>query len=492
MAENGMKKAKLFIDNFFVFGLGGIISKLVPLIMLPIITRLLPDTVYVGVSDLGMTVASFGAALATLGMYDAMYRKFFDFEKKDEKIALCTTSTLFVAISSFIVGFIFILFRSAICVGLFGSDEYLILVFISALTVIFKTTNPFFLAPSRMQNHRKIFVLTNVLTAIVNYSVVILFICLGQYLIAIPIAMLISSVISSAILFYINREWFDFRLIDLKIIRPLLKIGLPMMPNFVFYWVMASCDRLFVSKFLGVAENGVYSVGSKMGSISQLIYIAFAGGWHYFAFSTMNEPDQVRTTSRVFEYLSALSICGMIGAMNWSKVLYSFMFNGDYQKGYIVAPYLFFAPLLLMLYQTVSNQFLIIKKTGPAAFFLLIGVCINVGLNFVLIPQMGIEGAAIATLSGYVVALVLCCIKLHEIKLITFSRRYIISMLVLTVYFIVYRFVWNANIGLLSLFGGGSVLCILLLYIREIRSILFFINKRVFGNGNDNVSNVTD
>ena len=66
-----MSKLKLFIENFLVYGLGGIISKLVPLIMVPIITRLMPDSSYYGISDLSNTIVQFGSALAVMGVYDA-------------------------------------------------------------------------------------------------------------------------------------------------------------------------------------------------------------------------------------------------------------------------------------------------------------------------------------------------------------------------------------------------------------------------------------
>lgn len=42
--KNGETKAKLFLENFLVYGLGGVINKIVPLIMLPIVTRLMPNT----------------------------------------------------------------------------------------------------------------------------------------------------------------------------------------------------------------------------------------------------------------------------------------------------------------------------------------------------------------------------------------------------------------------------------------------------------------
>ena len=80
-----MSKFKLFIENFFVYGFGGIISKIIPLIMVPIVTRLMPNTAYYGISDLSNTVAQFGSALAIMGMYDAMYRMFFEKDNAEYK-----------------------------------------------------------------------------------------------------------------------------------------------------------------------------------------------------------------------------------------------------------------------------------------------------------------------------------------------------------------------------------------------------------------------
>ena len=87
-----MNKFKLFIENFLVYGLGGIISKLIPLIMVPIVTRLMPNTEYYGISDLSNTVVQFGSAIAVIGMYDAMYRMFFEKEDEEYKKNICSTA----------------------------------------------------------------------------------------------------------------------------------------------------------------------------------------------------------------------------------------------------------------------------------------------------------------------------------------------------------------------------------------------------------------
>lgn len=78
-----MNKFKLFMENMIVYGIGGVISKIVPLIMVPIVTRLMPNSTYYGISDLSNTIISLASAIAVMGMYDAMYRMFFEREEKN-------------------------------------------------------------------------------------------------------------------------------------------------------------------------------------------------------------------------------------------------------------------------------------------------------------------------------------------------------------------------------------------------------------------------
>lgn len=80
-----MSKFKLFIENFMVYGFCGVISKAVPLLMLPVIMRLMANPLYYGLADLSGTITSFGSAIAVLGMYDAMFRYFGISSKRKRK-----------------------------------------------------------------------------------------------------------------------------------------------------------------------------------------------------------------------------------------------------------------------------------------------------------------------------------------------------------------------------------------------------------------------
>ena len=249
------------------------------------------------------------------------------------------------------------------------------------------------------------------------------------------------------------------------------------MPNFLIYWVFNSSDRVMISNLLNVGEAGIYSVGSKLGLASQLIYTAFAGGWQYFAFKTMKEDNQVESNSRIFEYLGIVSFIATTFICAWSYVIYKLFFTGEYVRGYIISPYLFLAPLLQMLFQVIANQFLVVKKTWPNLFILGSGAAVNIILNFTMIPKIGIEGASIATLIGYIVSDVICCVVLLKMKLMVISKRFIICSLIMTAYFILWRqFIPdNVAVGTLSAVIITVIFC--LFYRKDVKRLLTMIKK---------------
>ena len=61
------------------------LSRLIPFLMLPVITRLYPSSEYIGLNDLSTTFIQFASALSVCGMYDAMFRLFFDDDNEDKQ-----------------------------------------------------------------------------------------------------------------------------------------------------------------------------------------------------------------------------------------------------------------------------------------------------------------------------------------------------------------------------------------------------------------------
>lgn len=258
-----MNKLKFFIENFLIYGLGGIISKLIPLIMVPIVTRLMPSSDYFGISDLSNSIISFGGAIAVMGMYDAMYRMFFEKDDEEYKRAVCSTAIIFTLFSSLVVFVVMVLARNIIAQYFFSDRKYAYVVYLSAMATLVSATNSIISAPTRMQNKRKIFLITNTVSPLLSYSIAIPMLMAGHYVIALPLAAIVSGVTMEIAFGVMNREWFDTRKFDRKLLKQLLVIAVPLLPNFLIYWMFNSCDKVMITNMIDVGAAGIYSVGSK-------------------------------------------------------------------------------------------------------------------------------------------------------------------------------------------------------------------------------------
>ena len=467
-----MSKFKLFMENFLVYGLGSVISKVIPLIMLPIITRLMPDPAFYGLFDLSNTITSFGTAIAILGMYDAMFRYFFEKDDEEYRKDICSTAFIFTLGTSIAIFLLMILFEKEIAVWVFANEQYGLLVYLTAIATLLGATNGIISAPTRMQNKRKVFLVTNTLSPIIGYAVSIPLLLAGHYLVALPLAGIVSSFLLEGAFAYMNRHFFSFNRFHGEYLRNMLKLAVPLAPTFLVYWVFNSADRLMISNMLGVQANGIYSIGSKLGLASQFIYQAFAGGWQYFAFSTMKEENQVESNSKVFEYLGLVSFISCMFICAISKEFYELVFTGEYVAGYIVSPYLFLAPLLLMLYQVIANQFLVVKKTWPGTVVLALGALSNIGFNYWLIPILGVEGAGLATLLGYILTVLLASLVLMRMNLLIVTGRFLLAIGVMAMYFTVWR-CWLINeLGMSLIVAVLGTVILLVLYKHEVGMLM--------------------
>lgn len=462
-----MSRTKLFLENILVYGFGGMISKLIPFVMLPIITRLYPNSEYIGLNDLSTTFVQFAAAIAVCGMYDAMFRLFFDDDRLDAQQKVYTTALIFVAVTTVILTVLCSLFRYQIAKIYFGDEKYVYLVMITILGFLVSSTNQIVSAPTRIQNKRKVFLVTNTISPLISYSVAIPLIMRGYYILAMPIATIIAGVTLEVVFGFMNGKFFKVSSFDKDKLKDLLKIGLPLMPNFIVYWIYNSSDKVMIAHLMNTSATGIYSVASRIGHISNLIYTAFAGGWLYFAYSTMNDDDQIQMKSNMFEYLGAISFSVTVALMAIVRIGYKVLFPEEYFMGYIVTPYLFLAPLLLMLYQVIANQFTIVKKTYMNLITLSTGAVLNIILNLTLIPILGIEGASIATLIGYICSIFICTIILLKMHLIVVNKKLLLSAGIFIAYFLFWRLVCNKS-NVMSLIVAIIVEIIFLIMYKEL------------------------
>lgn len=424
-------KLKLFLENFLFYGGLSVLQKALPFITLPIITKMLPDTSSYGIADMFNLIISFGSAVAILGMYDAIFREFFE-DKENTKYQKEVTSTglNIVLVSSVAIMTLILLLNKQLSLYLFDNIKYKKLIMLSGIGILISSLNSIIIAPTRMRNQRKVFFITGISFPLIGFLITYFCIKIGYTYEALIYGTVLMNLISLVVFSFLNYKDFSLKIFNKKAAKELFKIGLPLVPVFLIYWIFNSMDRVMINKMIGSSELGIYSVGAKVSSISQLIYSAFAGGWCYFSFSTMKDEKQVKLISNTFEYLGIISFIAFIISKPFISSVFNFFFTGDYIRGQEVFSYLFLSPLILMLFQTIGSQVIIIKKSYLSTLILSVGAVVNIILNYYLIKYFGIKGAAFSTLMSYVVStFLLGYICLKKQLLIVNKRFYIISLL---------------------------------------------------------------
>lgn len=456
-----MSRAKLFLENFFAYGLINVLNKIIPLLLLPVITRMLSDPSDFGVYDMYNLIIGFGSPLAMFGMYDAMFREYFEKDEMQYRYDVTSTANRIIMVTSVFVCLVLIMFNRQFSSLFFGTTIYGNIVIYSAIAIVISNKSSIIAAPTRIQNKIRIYVFSGLLSSLSYYALAILLIFLGYSYFGMIYAKIISSLLLLLFFWQLNKNFFALGRFDKNIAKELFKIGIPLVPTFLIYWIYNSMDRIMITNILGTAELGIYSVGAKVASVSTLIYAAFAGGWQHFAFSTMKDENQVALNSSVFEYLGVVSFTSLILIFPFIAPLFNTFFPSAYLGGAVVVPYLYLSPLLLMLFQVVGNQFLVTRKSYWSPITLSIGALANVLLNWLLIPLMGVEGAAIATLIGYLLSVVIVCCITGRFKLHKTSKRFLRMSAIIIIYLVTTRvFLCESIISQMFL----SLLCILIYF----------------------------
>jgi O-antigen/teichoic acid export membrane protein len=176
-----------------------------------------------------------------------------------------------------------------------------------------------------------------------------------------------------------------------------------MVPQQLSGFILFAGDRIVVRHDLGSAATGRYSVAYNVGSLGIILLVFVNQAWmpRIYAVADRVARSRLLASSRnVMNLLLIPVVCGLgAGAPVVLRVWAprSFDPTGLTWIVAIVAIYTFpYGQFLSNLRALMSEG-----KTGRAAVTTLVAAAVNVGLNIVMVPFLGITGSAIATVLSY-------------------------------------------------------------------------------------------
>jgi len=238
--------------------------------------------------------------------------------------------------------------------------------------------------------------------------------------------------------------------------KEFIKYGIPYVANYLFVVLIDLSDRFLLERFLDTKNVALYSANYKLGAAMAIIVNAFRLAWHPFFLSLSNSPDAKRTFSRVFSYFLLFS-CGIF--------LFISIFIDDivrvdiggfhliaemYWEGTFIIPWILFSYMISGAYIIFAAGIHIDKKTKYTPLFTGAGILTNILANIILIPILGIYGAAISTAIGYGVMTVIQYFTVQKFYYIKYEFNRLLKVLASTaIVFSTYKlFLSESNIGI--------------------------------------------
>lgn len=285
------------------------------------------------------------------------------------------------------------------------SGEVMFLLFISTLTLLFSQIRSvplfYFDGVEKMEYSAILKALNSLL--FVGFGT--LGFILGFGLTGIIVGFLIGSIVSSFVtwtVFFGKKIKITLRL-NKEIIKHLVKGGLPLGIAAFSALIYSNIDSIILERMLSEKALAIYSSANKFGpTLMQLLNVPFVVAI-YPALSRLSHEDSSRFKKAILKSIGAVllwSVPASIGVALFAGVI-PIIFGERYVEGIpILRILIFFVPfasLSALLYKVL----IVINKQNWYLAISILGAFLNVALNLLLIPQIGILGAAIASVATH-------------------------------------------------------------------------------------------
>ena len=192
-------------------------------------------------------------------------------------------------------------------------------------------------------------------------------------------------------------------------LKEMLAFGVPLIIAGVGSMVVQVADRPMLAKAAGLAAAGIYGTCYKLGIGMMLLVGMFDQAWKPFILERADRPDAGALIARVLTYFGTLAAWAFLAITFFIAPLVTApLFAGkplihpSFWGGLPVVPVVTLAYLFNGLYFVMLAPLMLDKRTGAVSAATWAGAAVNIALNLLLIPRLGMMGAAWATLAAYV------------------------------------------------------------------------------------------
>lgn len=399
-----LQSLKRLTKHSAIYGLSDVLGRSLSFLLVPVYTHVLSTETYGSVA----LIYSFIGLMNVLFIYgmDSAFLRFYMLEESKKRETL-STGFLTVAASSLALAV-------GTCIGAPLINEWIspsvdlsVYVRLAAIILTFDAVSVIPFARLRGEGKASLFAglkLAKVLMELVgNYWLVVV---MGMGLEGILISNIVGSVVTCVVLIVLTLrelswDWNRPRLIGL------LKFGLPYVPAGACVVIIELIDRFLLERAAGADVVGVYSATRKLG-VGMLIFVnMFRLAWQPFFLETAQQEQARPIFARVLTYFLLITSVVFLATSLLIDYLVRTPFLGvtffaeAYWEGINVVPMFLLAYILYGLYVNLTVGVYLKKKTTTLPVITGLAAGASVLANWLLIPEWGMQGAALASVVAY-------------------------------------------------------------------------------------------
>jgi O-antigen/teichoic acid export membrane protein len=385
-----------------------ILSKVIAVALLPLYTRYLTKADY-GAAEVLFTAVVVASIVVRFGLIEAILRFYYQAGEDRGEVVKSSFAGLFWL--STLGALVLLPFAKPLAEALLdpkhaselGQMAELTRIAIGGLWVL--TMWEFLLTLFRLEERARAYFLTTLLNVLASIGLTVVLVVgfedgargllLGSY-----------AAGAAFVLGLIVWQWRRLSLrFDRGLMRRLFRFGLPTMPAEVSLYLLNFVDRLIIVRSLGLAEAGLYSLAVKFAQAVNVLVRGFQLAWPPLAYSIRDDEEARRAYAVIVTLFAAGCAWVVAGMWLFSRWIVRALAAPEFFAAYkpiglistAVTLYALYLVLVVILGRTGRTEF-----NFPAAIG---GLVVNVVLNLVLVPAMGIVGAGLALVASYLVVL---------------------------------------------------------------------------------------
>ncbi len=409
-----------------IYGLGGIVSRILAVLLLPLYTRYLKPSDYGAIETL-LALAAVLVTVLRLGISSAFFRYYFDAKDEAGRTLVVRTSFWFTMASATAGLALGVALASPISHALFGTGDRAGLVRAAFVGLWAQMNYEQLTSLFRVEERSVSFVLATLANLLVTVAAtLVLVVGLHKHALGVVVGNFTGTLTVYLVLLAYRRYQLGLQF-DRKLFRQMNRFGMPLVPSALALWATNFSDRFFLVKLADVREVGLYSIGVRIASALVLLLTAFRMAWPAFAYSIEDDDEARRTYGYVLTYLVLISSWLALGLSLLSPWLVRLLTTAPfYSASRVVAP-LAFAGVAFSGYIVMAIGVGRARRTQFNWVVTGIGATVNVALNLILIPPYGMMGAAIATVAAYSVMFLGMIVNAQAVYRVPYQWRRVVT-----------------------------------------------------------------